>query len=151
MLPFFALGKTRFVLYFRVLALAVFIVWDFILFGLFEEYGLAAAMPISLLSTLFVWMLALSRELSGFDSGFYSYLLKLVAVLVVVGTVLLSISSRYDVGRRPSDLILLSGALSFGGCVLFGVLGTGLGLIPLRSLTGFARGLLHVKASNDGV
>ena len=134
MIPYFAMGKTKLILYFRTLFLAVNLVLDFILFYPFGGYGLAAAMTISLLTLLVIWMSALSRELDGFGEGFYCYLLKLASAVALISTGLYLSSFYLNTFEHLPTLFLFLGIALPLGCLLFGVLSVGLGLIPRGSL-----------------
>ncbi len=134
MLPYFAFGETKIILSYRILFLGIYAALSFAFFYLLHGYGLAVALPASLLIQLILWMRALSKRVKGFGEGFYRYLLKLALVLACVGGVLY-LSSPF-VRRVESLPILLfySGIVILAGSFLFGSLSIGLGLISMRNL-----------------
>jgi putative peptidoglycan lipid II flippase len=135
MIPYFALGETRIVMYFRILFLGVNLALSIVLFDLFGGYGLAAALTGSVLIQSLVWMLVLSRRLNGFGDGFYFYLKKLLLVVFLVGGGLYLSSFYWGVVESLQVLLVFSGIAFLMGCFLFGALSIALRLVSVRSLT----------------
>jgi putative peptidoglycan lipid II flippase len=135
MVPFFASGKTKLIMYFRILFLGLNFVVSFVLFQLMGGYGLAAALPVSTCLQAMIWLFLLSVELEGLDREFYAFLIKFLSILALI-----SLGFYFSVGwiSRIDNIYLLigfNGLLLLFGYLIFILLTMKTGLISTGDLS----------------
>jgi putative peptidoglycan lipid II flippase len=136
MVPFFAFGETKIIFIYRVLFLIVNLILDGILIFFFGGFGLAAALPISLLIVLVIWIITLARRLNGLGTEIYTFLLKFSTILALVLSVVYLIGLYLQTIPDMKQLILWSvGAVALGIIVFLGLSWAG-GLFRIKNYMG---------------
>lgn len=130
MTPYFALGKTKIILYLRIAFLAIYMVLAFILAYLFGGYGLTIAVTASLAIIMIVWLAVLSHELNGFEREFYAYIAKFAFVLLLQSAIFYLLCSYISIRKHPLTLLVFSSLIIMAGSLSFGILSFLLRLIP---------------------